>query len=172
MDRELCTFLQDNYPDLDHDIHIRYELGESFKNGSIKRIKQVSFRSSTLFESIFSSDESIYMLIKDWEGEDIMFGNTTPLYLYSLFNSNNMDIETIVEEEDENGEKIFHSHKQHSIKLKVSEIEYHKILTGIGNYEQGREPSIGQKVYFISIEKNIIFYMYDDRGCLVSSSTP
>lgn len=173
LDKELRVFLQDNYPDLNHDMHIRFELGEPYKNGSAKRIKQASFRVSTLFENIFSMDDSIYLLIKDWECEDIMFGNTTPLYLYSLFNANNMNTETIlVDDEDENGEKIFHSHKQHTIKLKVSEIYYQKILTGIGNYEQGREPSIGQSVYFINIEKNLIFHMYDDRGCLVSSSTP
>lgn len=172
MVKELSAFLHDKYPDLNHEKHIRFELGEPFENGTNDRINQVSYRVSTVFESIFSCDDTVFMFIKDWESEDHMFGNTTPLYLYSLFNSNNMETEIIKEEdENEDGEKIYHEHKLHTKKLKVSEIDYKKILTGIGNYEQGREPSIGQSVYFISIDKNVIFYMYDDRGCIIYSDT-
>ncbi|MNN46067.1 hypothetical protein D3C76_1675490 [compost metagenome] len=51
----------------------------------------------------------------------------------------------------------------------VASLPYKEILEGISHYEQGREPSIGQSVYFISKEKGIVFHMYDDRGCIIHS---
>ncbi|EPR13453.1 DUF3885 domain-containing protein [Ruminiclostridium papyrosolvens] len=173
MDKLLKDFLNKNYPDINHDIHVRFELGDPFPNGSDERIRQVIYRATSIFENIFSEEDYIYLVIKDWENEDPMFGNTTPQYLYTVFNTAGADTDVVeVEDEDVDGEKIYQTHKEYSIKIKVENIDYKNILTGIGNYEQGREPSIGQSIYFISVEKNVIFYMYDDRGCLVSSNSP
>ena len=54
---------------------------------------------------------------------------------------------------------------------RLTAIPYREILKGISHYEQGREPSISQNVYFINIDKDIVFHMYDDRGCIIYSNS-
>lgn len=175
MQYNIFEYIQKNFPDFWSDINIRFELGEPFSNGSDERINQVNLRVTTLFEEIFEKDDLIYLYIKDLEEDiDVMFGNTTPNYLYELINYHKL-YETIMyehdEDEDDKGNAI-QVERQYKVKIlssPLSSIPYKEILYGIANYEQGREPSIGQKVYFINTNKNIIFNMYDDRGCIIFS---
>nr|WP_240542713.1 DUF3885 domain-containing protein [Exiguobacterium qingdaonense] len=170
-------YIEDNFPNLSGEVHLRFELGEPYKNGTDERIEQVVNRVTTLFEEVFQSDDYIHIFIKDWnETEDIMFGNTTPEYLYELFMEQQIIEERLFEldeqEDKVTGEtfEIKHEYKVKFVSTQVKATPYEKILRGIGNYEQGREPGIGQTVYFICTEKGIIFHMYDDRGCIIISN--
>ncbi|ACT03191.1 DUF3885 domain-containing protein [Paenibacillus sp. JDR-2] len=170
--QDIYSYLKYKFPEYWSDINIRFELGEPFRNGSKRRIVQVNKRVNTVFEDLFKPTDFIYVLIKDWGPyEDPMFGNTTPDYLYDLLQERSMEEDTLFEideDEDEDGNTI-EVKNQYQFKVLsglVSSIPYKKILEGISHYEQGREPSIGQKVYFLSREKDILFHMYDDRGCI------
>lgn len=172
MKAELLGYLENKFPDLTHQIHVRFELGEPFDNGTDERIYQVNYRVTNIFQSLFNEEDSIYVLIRDWQQEDPMFGNARPNYLYELLDNQAFESEIItkvVEDEDPDGNIILteSKYRQHILSTKIGNIKYKKILEGIANYEQGREPSIGQSVYFIDKERDIIFYMYDDRGCIV-----
>ncbi|MEK4997771.1 hypothetical protein BSK48_27410 [Paenibacillus odorifer] len=170
--QETCDYINDNFPEYWSDINIRFELGNPYRNGSKKRIDQVNKRVNIIFEELFKPNDVIYVLIKDWGANaDPMFGNTTPDYLYEILQDRAIERETffeIDEEKDDNGNSIQVKNEYQLIVLSgiVSSIPYKKIFEGISHYEQGREPSIGQKVYFLSREKNILFHMYDDRGCI------
>ncbi|MFX3631560.1 MAG: DUF3885 domain-containing protein [Candidatus Pristimantibacillus sp.] len=170
--QDIYSYLKSKFPEYWSDINIRFELGEPYRNGSKRRIVQVNKRVNTVFEELFKPTDFVYVLIKDWGPyEDPMFGNTTPDYLYELFQEQSMEEETffdIDEDEDEDGNKIeVKNHYRFKVLSGlVSSIPYKKILEGISHYEQGREPSIGQKVYFLNREKDILFHMYDDRGCI------
>lgn len=173
MKKEIIDYLNRNFPNLSSEIHIRFELGEPFPNGSNRRIKQVNQRVVTIFEEIFEQDDFVFVYIKDWENrEDPMFGNTTPEYLYELLHGKVIEEEIgfeLDEDEDEEGNTI-EIKNEYQIKIlngRVSSLPYSKILEGISHYEQGRDPSIGQSVFFISKTKDIIFHMYDDRGCII-----
>jgi hypothetical protein len=173
MQYDIFEYIQKNFPDFCSDINIRFELGEPFSNGSDERINQVNMRVTTLFEEIFEKDDLIYLYIEDWEEDiDVMFGNTTPNHLYELINYHKI-YETILykhdEDEDDKGNtiQVERPYKVKILSSPLSSIPYKEILYGIANYEQGREPSIGQQVYFINTNKNIIFNMYDDRGCII-----
>jgi len=48
-------------------------------------------------------------------------------------------------------------------------LKYKEIFNAIANTEMGFEPTIHQIVYFFQPSKKKYFYMYDDRGCLISS---
>ncbi|OAB38320.1 DUF3885 domain-containing protein [Paenibacillus glacialis] len=175
MIREIIEYFDNNFPDIGSDIHVRFELGEPFRNGSNRRIKQVNKRVVAIFEETFNQSDFIYVLIKDWGNkEDPMFGNTTPEYIYELLNGKRMEEETLFEldeDEDDEGNKIEIKH-EYQVKVSeglVSSFRYKEILEGISHYEQGRKPSIGQRVYFISENKEIVFNMYDDRGCIIYS---
>lgn len=174
MKEQLFQYIKEKFPNLSHHIHLRFELGEPFENGTDGRIQQVVYRVTTLFEYIFEPEDFIYVYVEDWEQEDIMFGNTTPHYVYDLLNQHQFEEQKIVrldKDEDEQGNHIEckHEYKVRIVRSQIRHIPYTLIFEGVANYEQGREPSIGQSVYFISPDKNIIFMMYDDRGCIVYS---
>jgi hypothetical protein len=177
MKEELFKYLEEDFPDLTNDIHVRYELGEPFENGSDERITQVNYRVISIFEDLFDKDDFIYVYIIDWEeNTDVMFGDTTPQYIYELIDNKRLE-EVIMYEPDEvideegNTQNANNEYKVRLSYGRLSTIPYKEILSGKANYEQGREPSIGQRVYFINTQKDIVFNMYDDRGCIVFSNS-
>ncbi|AZN43803.1 DUF3885 domain-containing protein [Paenibacillus albus] len=170
--QDIYSYLKFKFPGYWSNINVRFELGEPFRNGSKRRIAQVNKRVNAIFEELFKPTDSIFVVIKDWGPyEDPMFGNTTPEYLYDLLKDLTKEEDTcfdINEDEDDEGNRIEVKHQYQFIVLSglVSSIPYKRILEGISHYEQGKEPSIGQNVYFLSREKDILFHMYDDRGCI------
>ncbi|WP_442955953.1 DUF3885 domain-containing protein [Paenibacillus sp. MMO-58] len=170
--QDIYSYLKYKFPEYRSDINVRFELGEPYRNGSKRRIAQVNKRVNTIFEELFKPTDFIYVLIKDWGPyEDIMFGNPTPDYLYELLQERTMEEDTLFEideDEDEDGNttEVKNQYQFKVISGLVSSIPYKKILEGISHYEQGRKPSIGQRVYFLSQDKDILFHMYDDRGCI------
>lgn len=178
MKQKLLKYIDEKFPNFNHDIHLRFELGEHFANGTDERINQVISRATALLEDTFSQDDYIYIYIKDWEHSypQQLFG-TTPNYLYELLSNHKIHEEIMYEYDedfDESGEviQVLKDYKVGIIYSKLNLIPYKSILQGIAHHEQGREPSIGQTIYFINMDKNIIFHMYDDRGCLIFSDTP
>lgn len=172
MKEKILKYIESNFPNLTSDLHLRFELGGAYKNGTEERMNQVVTRVTTLFEEVFKPDDFFYIYIKDWGvTEDIMFGNTTPEYLYNLLSKQNIEEETffdIDEDYDEVTSQIIEVKNEYKVRFvysKLKSVPHQEILEAIGNYEQGREPSIGQSVYFINTDKDRIFHMYDDRGC-------
>ena len=176
MKERIFKFIESKFPNLRSDVHLRFELGEPYKNRTTERINQVVSRVTTLLEAVLQPEDFIYVYIKDWElNEDIMFGDTTPGYVYDLLSKHTIEEETLFDLEEDYDDitgktiEIKNEYKVNIVYSQLKSIAYKEILEGIGNYEQGREPSIGQSVYFISTEKDILFHMYDDRGCDVFS---
>lgn len=151
--------------------HLRFELGEPFKNGTKKRVNQSTKRASEIFDSYFNSDEDIYILIHDFE--DDVYAHT-PNYLYDLLESNNVKLEKFNEMlgtgiYDESG-KLERYNGQLSIALiRKNDLRYKEIFNAIANTEMGFEPTIHQIVYFFQPSEKKWFYMYDDRGCILFS---
>ncbi|MGZ9583741.1 DUF3885 domain-containing protein [Paenibacillus marinisediminis] len=177
MKDELSQFMADNFNEFWMDINVRFELGEPFENGTDERINQVNNRVNSIFESVFSQDEDIYLYIKDANIDvDPMFGNTTPNYIYEILSGFQLDEDRYVElneDQDEDGNKIIleSEYKIVTTRSRVNEIPYSDIFKGITNYEQGKETSISQGIYYVSVNREIVFYMYDDRGCIVYSTS-
>lgn len=172
MKETLLKYLESNFPNLTSNLYIRFDLGSPYKNGTEERIDQVTTRVTSLFEEVFKPDDFVYLYIKDYGGsEDRMFGNNTPSYLDDLLSNQTIeedvlyDIDEDVDESTGNTIEIKNEFNVRFVYARLSSINYKEILKGIGNYEQGRDPSIGESVYFINAEKDIVFHMYDDRGC-------
>lgn len=148
--------------------HLRFELGGDLKSCSDERLDQAYFRSLDLIQQIFSDkDEQLYFIINDY-GANSLFTRTPSEYLYSLIMTYRDDKkEEIFFKDDEGRRQKF---LQHIYTLSWDQIDYRKILEGIANLEQGRKPGISQTVFFLNPQSDIIFYMYDDRGCLIVSN--
>jgi hypothetical protein len=157
---------------------IRFELGGSIKNGSVKRINQVVSRALEIYNQTVGNDELV-MIIQEFPNELFDKNNEYKEYLYSLIGTNNQQkfvkykgpFEQTYIDTDEFGNKFelkFEDDEQCDLviyKLKRSYLEIEKIIQGMANLEMGKKPCIPQKIYFLSMITGTSFYMYDDRGC-------
>ena len=50
-------------------------------------------------------------------------------------------------------------------------INHRNIFLGIAHRDFNVDPIVWQSVLFVSLEKSLIYYMYDDRGLLIISSS-
>ena len=48
------------------EIHLRFELGEPFENGTKERVDQSVFRASSIFSDLFSDQDEVWILIKSF----------------------------------------------------------------------------------------------------------
>jgi hypothetical protein len=118
---------------------------------------QSTKRAIEIFENIFFPNDEIWLVINDFPNEFFDQEKTFKNYLYEqLENREKIQERTIISLDDE--DKI--EYQQKFYKGKLEEINYKNILGGIANLEMGRSPKVTQ----------VVFYMYDDRGCLVYSN--
>lgn len=130
------------------------ELGKDLENGTLERVNEAAKSAEEIFQSLFKNEESeVFALIYEFPEPNCF--NAPNEYLHSQFH-NVLDKQMISLESS----KIF------IYKTKLKNISWKNIFRAIANTEMGFEPGIDQKVYFFDIEKNVAFYMYDDRGCL------
>ncbi len=151
--------------------HLRFELGDPFKNGTKKRVNRATKRATELFENYIDRNSNVYLIIYDFI--DDLFART-PNHIYSLLESK--DIISSKFEENlalryfSNADEIERTKGKLSIYFaNRDKVQYSAIFNGIANTEMGFSPTIHQLVYFFQPESKKWFWMYDDRGCLMFS---
>jgi hypothetical protein len=160
-------------------VHIRFELGDGFSNGSTERVNQATERATTLFTDTFKDpDSEIFVLIYEYLDSNIF--EVDRLYLHKqfpdgIFNTFYNQLELANANSfttDENGNETFDTYEVRIIigKLPVRCINVRNIVNGIANTEMGFENGIDQSVYFFDTLTDKAFHMYDDRGCYVWSN--
>lgn len=186
---KLQSYLTNVYPDAyietEHtirgNVYIRFELGGELRNGTKKRVNQAVERAFAIFEEAFPDlEEEIFVLVYDYFGS--MFNNRISNYLYDQFPKdafgkfyNHLEsVNTPFFSLDDDGNVIFEKADVKVVigKLPIKWINVRNILNGIANSEMGFEPFVDQRIYFLNPKTNIMFHMYDDRGCLVWSDVP
>ncbi len=110
----------------------------------------------TLFNTIFSKDDDIMMIINCYEDHD----------LYDCMDHNHclkLIKENLYEDDGLSTQYIY--------PLKVVQINHKKIFERIINNDLGLKPSTDSDVYFVQLEKDIVFHLYDDRGLDITGNT-
>ncbi len=165
--------------------HLRFELGDDLKNGSKERVDQSTYRAKAIFEEFFNDEDEACLLILScrYKSEIKDFFESTKGYLKDqIKNFSSLEVlrtENTIEEFDEalNDDGVMEmtdftvTHIQEVVTQSVSNIETENIFRGIENLEMGFDPSIGERVYIINKRNKVVFYMYDDRGCLVFANS-
>ena len=165
------------------EIHLRFELGLGFKNGTQERVQQSLYRATQIFEKHFKPNDIVHILIKTFEYKDEIdeFYSSSKDYFESQIKGFNelkilKEVETVEEFDealDENDVMVktdfTTKHIQRIISLSLHDIEYKNIFKALINLEMGFEPAISERVYFINKRNNVAFHIYDDRGCLLFS---
>lgn len=169
------TLIRHLYPQLDLDQlcfsehSLRFELGDVQPNGSTRRIEQAVARGAALFESCFTEDMELVVLIQTWDSGQEMLPTTPAGYLEQMIPE--MEGRLVILPLIDAGEGDIFQPETSIMQLAKSRLNVEGILRGKANLEMGRSPSINQSVCFVGIKSGLVFYMYDDRGCLIYAQT-
>lgn len=177
----LERYMQENFSDLElrpplfynWNIGIRFELGvdydAKYTYENSPYLKGVYKRAITLFESLHSPNDDICIVI---DVNDFADGKTfkRKLNIFSkyvkeksvLSKLQQNTIPYIFPEDNEGGKYRTH---RFNLKCKITDFQYTPMLKAICNQDMGIKPRISHRVYFININKDTIFRVYDDRGC-------
>lgn len=188
VEMRLNGYMLETFPNLEFrpplfyngDIGIRFKLGVNYDYNNIYEncpyLEGVYNRAITLFQSLHSKTDDIYIVV---DVNDFADGETFKhkLNIFSkyvkeksdLFKLQKNTIPYVFPEDDEDG--LYKTHR-FTLKCKVSDLKYIPMLKAICNQDMGIKPSIFHRVYFINVNKNTIFHIYDDRGCDVLATSP
>ncbi len=161
-------------------IGIRFKLGVNYDYNNIYEncpyLEGVYNRAITLFQSLHSETDDMYIVV---DVDDYADGETFKhkLNIFSkyvkeksdLFKLQKNTIPYVFPEDDEGG--VYKTHR-YTLKCKVSDLKYIPMIKAICNQDMGIKPRIFHRVYFININKNTIFHIYDDRGYDVLATSP
>jgi len=188
VEMRLREYMLETFPNLElrpplfynGDIGIRFKLGVNYDCTNIYEncpyLEGVYNRAITLFQSLHSKTDDIYIVV---DVNDYANGETFKhkLNIFSkyvkeksdLFKLQKNTIPYVFPEDDEDG--LYKTHR-FTLKCKVSDLKYIPMLKAICNQDMGIKPRIFHMVYFINVNKNTIFHIYDDRGCDVLATSP
>lgn len=188
VEMRLNEYMLETFPNLElrpplfynGDIGIRFKLGANYDYNNIYEncpyLEGVYNRAIALFQSLHSKTDDIYIVVdvNDYaDGETFKHKlNIFSKYVkekYDLFKLQKNTIPYVFPEDDEDG--LYKTHR-FTLKCKVSDLKYIPMLKAICNQDMGIKPSIFHRVYFINVNKNTIFHIYDDRGCDVLAIAP
>ncbi len=184
MNKTVKEFMENNFDDkeLHAPLFYRFDNGLRFEIGnpeidmkSKKYLRIVYLKSILLFQEVFKNNDDIYLVINDVlydNMEQLNSENTVPIEKHfikeSTFTSKKVSISPFFYDKSDSETQSI----QYSIKCKVKDIKYKKMLKAIGNYDLKVLPFLSNEIYFIHIKKKIIYYLYDDRGLDIVSSNP
>lgn len=188
VEMRLKEYMLETFPNLElrpplfynGDIGIRFKLGVNYDCTNIYEncpyLEGVYNRAITLFQSLHSKTDDMYIVV---DVNDYADGETFKhkLNIFSkyvkeksdLFKLQKNTIPYVFPEDDEDG--VYKTHR-YTLKCKVSDLKYIPMIKAICNQDMGIKPRIFHMVYFININKNTIFHIYDDRGCDVLATSP
>ncbi|MEJ9231456.1 DUF3885 domain-containing protein [Peribacillus butanolivorans] len=173
---EFEKYMETNFPNLSlrpalfysWDIGIRFELGVEwkieydFENRSY--LNGVYKRAINLFKSLHLDDEEIFVVanVNDYGDKKVNIFYPFVRDKDVLYKLKHKVIPYVFPEDDEEGRYITH---RFMLRCKTSDIRYVPLLKAICNQDMGISPSIFHDIFFININKETIFHVYDDRGC-------
>ncbi|AXN41903.1 DUF3885 domain-containing protein [Peribacillus butanolivorans] len=150
------------------DIGIRFELGVEWKIEydfeNSPYLKGVYKRAINLFKSLHLDDEEIFVVanVNDYGYKKVNIFYPFVRDKDVLYKLKHKVIPYVFPEDDEEGRYITH---RFMLRCKTSDIRYVPLLKAICNQDMGIRPSIFHDIFFININRETIFHVYDDRGC-------
>lgn len=133
--------------------------------------QEVTRRALTIFQTAFDKSDKVFLVLMDYKYKrnKIRFSNFT---FKQISNLKKAEISYSKESRLYEPSDKFDIRNVAIIKLTADRINYKNILTAIGHTDfPPRQPRLdkngfltSKEVYFINIEKKLIFHMYDDRG--------
>lgn len=177
-------FLNDNFKGLrlrkplfySWDFGLRFDLQVGETNTD-EYFEEVTRRASAIFETAFDNSDNVFLIFMDlkYKRRKIRFSNFT---FKQIDNLQKTEISYSKEFRLYEPDDKFDIRNIAIIRLTADRIDYKNILTAIGHTDfPPRQPRLdqngfltGKEIYFVNIDKKLIFHMYDDRGLDIISS--
>ncbi|MCT8140293.1 DUF3885 domain-containing protein [Anaerobacillus sp. CMMVII] len=173
-------------PSLYHqwDIRIHFEFGEGMyqynNDGSLnlEMFERVYSQASSIFNYLFSEEDEIILATNVYHRKSYK-NNRRRVKVYERFLKNKdvkykVKVETLPFAFDDEEEADEYYTSQFSVKCRKRDINYQLLLKASCHEDFPLKPKFGGNngsyypdVFFINVSKNIIFFIYDDRGCEV-----
>lgn len=173
--QEYQRFLKDNFNGLiirqplfyiwDKGLRFDLQVGPVNAEGYFDEVLK---RASALFQTVFEPDNTVFMVVHSsaWRRRRIRLSNYSLKQVKGLRKNEiaYSEIRSLYNPNDRWNVAI--------IKVSADRINYNSILTAIGNTDfPAREPRLTksgtgstQDIFFVNIDKKVVFNMYDDRG--------
>lgn len=179
----LNSFLKENFKGLNLESglfyswsnSIRFEISPPIRSNNEKEFFEQAFnRSITLFKKVFESSDEILLVTNVNTITKDLYIQKRPLNVYKKYVKQKQRLYQIqyrsfVSENKDEDDDITH---QFILQCKSDDIKYAQLLKAICYEDFPHQNTIlknnqqsGYDIYFINITRNIIFYLYDDRGC-------
>jgi hypothetical protein len=146
---------------------LRFDL-QTGMAGTNEYFIEVVRRASTLFQTVFENRDELFFLFMDYKyrHRKIRFGN----YAFKQIRNINKDEICYTKTIQRYNPNVIYNIAL--IKLTTDRINYKNVFAAIGNADfPSRQPRLDEngmftdkEIYFININKKLIFHMYDDRG--------
>lgn len=174
--QEYSQFLRDNFQGprirqplfYNWDVSLRFNL-QLEKPGSDAYFSEVLLRANTLYEASFNDQDTAFFILLDYKyrRRKIRFLNYCFQQIKEL-KKYEVEYSKINNVYEPTG-KIAETWNRAVIKTTSNRINYKKIFTAIANMDfPPRKPRLKflscEEIYFINVDKKLIFHMYDDRG--------
>ncbi|PIC70661.1 hypothetical protein CSV77_06995 [Sporosarcina sp. P16b] len=156
---------------------IRFEISESIAHDEPDFLKQAFYRSITLFEAVFGDEDDIILVTDVHTNNDFL--RAKPLHVYSKYVKRKdllykLRFSTVPNLYGDEEELVTH---RFSLSCQKRDVRYKQLLKAIC-YEDFADPTTilkhnpesGYDIFFINQSKNIIYHLYDDRGCDIIAS--
>ncbi len=182
--KEYRQFLEDSFKGLrlrkplfySWDFGLRFDL-QVGDTDTDEYFQEVTRRASTIFQTAFDNSDKVFAVFMDYKYKrrKIRFSNFTFQQIESLKKT---DVSYSKEKRLYEPDDKFDIRNIAIIKTTTQKINYANILTAIGHTDfPPRQPRLDQKgvftakeMYFINLDKKLIFHMYDDRGLDIISA--
>jgi hypothetical protein len=182
--QEYRKFLDDNFKGLrlrkplfySCDFGLRFDL-QVGETDTDEYFQEVTRRASTIFQTAFDNSDKLFLVFMDYKYKrrKIRFSNFTFKQVDSL---EKIEISYSKEFRLYEPDDKFDVRNIAIIKLTTDRVNNKNILTAIGHTDfPPRQPRLdkngfltGKEIYFVNIDKKLIFHMYDDRGLDIISA--
>ncbi|TPE39286.1 DUF3885 domain-containing protein [Pontibacter mangrovi] len=165
--QEYKQFLEENFNGLKIKMPLFYNWENSLRfdlqvgdTNTEEYFKEVNKRSTALFRASFSETDKVFIVLNQYKikRSKIRSSNYAFKQIAALKKSE-VDYSTVRQlyEPDDMWNRAIS-------KVAINSINYENILKAIANTDFSREPRIDSQIFFINIDKKLLFNMYDDRG--------
>jgi Domain of unknown function (DUF3885) len=150
------------YPLTFGDISLRFELGNGLRNSTEPRVVQAAHRAATLFEHTFAANDELFVITQDFRTTPDVKNSALPHYIHN-FRQRTIASRVIppVDPEEEVLMEVA------AFRCKRQDINASPLFRAIANREMNFDPTLDVVVYFLKPDSDVVFFMYDDRGCLI-----
>lgn len=178
----LESYLNENFPDLllesplfyNAQIGIRFELGIPYRGiDEPNYFSDLLRRAKLIYQEIFYEKSNMLVVVKGFRSIEPYSGfnegeNVFPKYIKNKEACKQIEYSEGEKNYEENG-NLSGVNYYYVLPCKGFDIDYKGILEAKSHMDFAIEPFISDAVFFINLDKHIIFYMYDDRGLDVVS---